>query len=104
MKSKYLCSMQVDSNWYWDHHAKRYVITIPTCTILHPRLKVNVITDIQDIPKNVCNRTQEKTSISRHRIFLTDSYYGYSLEAIGRQDNIGFERGVEIYSDDKKLL
>ena len=75
VKSKYLCSVQVDSNWYWGHHAKRYVITIPTCTILHPRLKVNVITDIHDIPKNVCNRTKAKKAISRYPICLTDSYY-----------------------------
>ena len=36
--AKYLCSMQVDTNWYWNQQSKYYVITVPTRTILHPQL------------------------------------------------------------------
>ena len=73
VKSQYICSMQVDTNWYWCQHPQQHVITVPTCTILHPRLEVNEITYIHDINKSVCNRTQAKQSISRNPIFLTDS-------------------------------
>ena len=45
---------------------------VPTRTILHPRLDVVGKTDVQDIPKNVCNRIQLKKSIQRHPICLTD--------------------------------
>ena len=57
---------------------------MPTCTIIHPRLEVNTVTDFNAIPKSVCNRTQEKKAISRQPICLTDSDYYYILEEIGR--------------------
>ena len=60
IKAQYLCSMQVDTNGYWDQHPQHNVITVPTHTILHTRLEVNTITYIHDIPKSVCNRTQAK--------------------------------------------
>ena len=60
IKAQYLCSMQVDTNGYWDQHPQHNVITVPTRTILHTRLEVNTITYIHDIPKSVCNRTQAK--------------------------------------------
>ena len=35
-KAQYLCSMQVDINWYWNQQPKHHVITVPTCRILYP--------------------------------------------------------------------
>ena len=35
VKAQCLCSIQVDTNWYWDPHPQKYVITVPTCTIIH---------------------------------------------------------------------
>ena len=52
--------MQVDTNWYRNQHPQQQVITVPIRTIIHPRPEVNTITDIHDIPKSVCNRTQAK--------------------------------------------
>ena len=80
VKAQYLCSVQVDTNWYWDKHPQQHVITVPTRTILHTRLEVNAVTYIHDIPKSVCNRTQAKKYISRHPICLTGSDYDYILE------------------------
>ena len=57
-KAQYLCSMQVDTNWYWNQHPQQHVITVPTRTIIHPQLEVNEITDFHTIPKSVCTRTQ----------------------------------------------
>ena len=37
-KSQYLCSMKVDTNWYCGPHPQQHVITVPTRTIIHPRL------------------------------------------------------------------
>ena len=85
VKPQYLCSMQVDTNWYWVQHPQDHVITVPTRTIIHPRLEVNAITDFHDIPKSVCNRTQAKKIISRHPICLTDYDYDYILEETGRR-------------------
>ena len=54
-KAKYFCSMQIDTNWYWNQQPKHHVTTVPTRTILHPQLEVNAITDSHEIPKSVCS-------------------------------------------------
>ena len=83
VKAKYLCSMQIDTNWYWNQQPKHHVITLPTGTIPHPQLEVNAITDFHAIPTSICSRTQAKKAISRQPICLTDSDYDYILEEIG---------------------
>ena len=80
VKAQYLCSMQVDTNWYCNQQPIHHVITVPTRTILHPQLEVNAVTDFHEIPTSVCNRTQAKKSISRQPVCLTDSDYDYILE------------------------
>ena len=60
VKAQYICSMQIDTNWYWNQQAKHHVITVPTRTILHPQLEVNAVTDFHSIPTRVCTRTQAK--------------------------------------------
>ena len=44
VKAQYLCSMQIDTNWYWNQQPKHNVITVPTRTILNPQLEVNAVT------------------------------------------------------------
>ena len=60
VKAKYICSMQVDTNWYWNQQPKHHVIKVTTRTILHPQLEVYAITDFHAIPKSVCSITQAK--------------------------------------------
>ena len=60
VKAQYICSMQVDTNWYWNQHPQHHLITVSTHTILHPRLEVNAVTYFHAIPTSVCNITQEK--------------------------------------------
>ena len=79
VKQQYICYIQVDTNWYCNKHPQQHVITVPTHTILHPRIEVNSVTYFHAIPKIVCNRTQAKKIISRHPICLTDSDYDYIL-------------------------
>ena len=99
VKEKYICSMQVDTNWYWDQQPKQHVITVPTRRILYPQLEVNAVTDFYAITTSVCTRTQEKQIISIQHICLNYSYCDYILEEISFQDKIEFERYVEFYSD-----
>ena len=99
VKAQYLCYMQIDTNWYWNQQPKHHIITVPTCTILHPQPEVNAISDFHAIPKCVCTRTQKRKSISRQRICLNDSDSDYILEEIGRQDKIEFDRDIEVYSE-----
>ena len=35
IKEQYLCSIQVDTNWYCNKHPQQNIITVPTRTILH---------------------------------------------------------------------
>ena len=100
INAKYLCSMQVDTNWYWNQHPKYHVITVPTHTILHPQLEGDAITDFHAIPTGICSRTQAKKSISRQPICLTDADYDNILEEIGRRYKIEFEIEIDVYRDD----
>ena len=59
-KVQYICSVQVDTNWYWNQQPKHHVITVPTRTILHPQLEVNTVTYFHAISTSVCTRTQSK--------------------------------------------
>ena len=76
VNAKYLCYIQVDTNWYWNQQPKHHVITVPTRTIFHPQLEVDAITDFHAIPTSVYSRTQAKKSISRQPICLTGADYG----------------------------
>ena len=58
VKAQYICSMQIDTNWYWNQQPKHHVITILTRKILHTKLEVNAITDFHAIPTSVCSRKQ----------------------------------------------
>ena len=50
VKAQYRCSMQVDTNLYWNQQTKHHVITMPTRTIILPQLEVNAVTDFHAIP------------------------------------------------------
>ena len=56
VKTQYIFSIQENSNCYWKQQSLQQNIIVPTRTIIHPCLGVVIITDIQDIPKTVCNR------------------------------------------------
>ena len=75
VKSQYLCSMQVDTNWYWNQKPQHHVTTVPTLKILHTKLEVNTVTYFHSIPTSVCTRTQAKKIISIQPVRLTDSDY-----------------------------
>ena len=96
----YTCSIQIETNWYWNKQSKKNVITVPTRKILHPQLEVNTVTDFHAIPKSICTRTQVKKPISGQPICLTDYDYDYILVEIGRQEKKYFERDVEVNNDD----
>ena len=59
VNAKYLCSMQVDTNWYWHQQPKHHVIKVPTHTILHPQLEGDAITDFHSIPTSIRSITQK---------------------------------------------
>ena len=100
VNAKYLCSMQVYTNWYWNQQPNIHVITVPTRTILHPQLEGDAIKDFHAIPTSICSRTQEKKAISRQPICLSNFDYDYILEEIDQRDKIEFEREIDVYSDD----
>ena len=65
VKAQYICSMKIDTNFYWNQKPKHHVITVPTRTILHPQLEGNAVIDFHKIPTSICTRTQAKRAISR---------------------------------------
>ena len=77
VEAKYIYSMQENTNWYRKQKPLQHNILVPTCPIIHLRLDVSGITDIQCIPKNVLNMIQAKKSIQRNPICLKDYDYDY---------------------------
>ena len=75
--------MQENTNWYWKQQPLQQNIIVTTIKIIHPRLNVSGMKDVQYIPKTVCNIIQGKT-IQRYPICLTDSDYDYILDKIKR--------------------
>ena len=75
VKAQYICSMQENTNWYWEKQSLQQNIMVPTRTILHPCIDVVRIKYVHDIPKTVCNRIQSKKSIQRHPIFMKYADY-----------------------------
>ena len=71
--AQYLCSIQVETNWYLNQQLQQYVITVPTRTVLHTQTEVIVVTYFHEIPKSLCTRKKGKKTISRPPICLTDS-------------------------------
>ena len=104
VNAKYLCSIQVETNWYWNQQPNNHVITVPTRTILHPQLEGDAITDFHTIPTSICSRTQAKKAISRQPICLSDADCDYILEDIDQQEKIEFERKIDVYSNDMEDL
>ena len=60
VNAKSICSMQVDTNWYWNQQPNHNVITVPPSTILHPQLDGDAITYFHTIPTSICSRIQAK--------------------------------------------
>ena len=60
VNAKYLCCMQVDTNWDCNQQPKDHVITVTASTILHPQLDVDAIIEFHAIPTSACSRTQAK--------------------------------------------
>ena len=63
VKEKYLCFLQVATNWYCNQHPQHHVITVPTLTILHPRLEVNAVIYFHAITTSAFTRTQAKKKV-----------------------------------------
>ena len=91
VNAKCICSMQVDTNWYWNQQPNNHVITVPTRTILHPQLEGDTITDFNSIPRSICYRTQLQKAISRQPICLTDADYDYILEKLADEIKLGLK-------------
>ena len=51
VKEKYLFSMQKNTNWYCKQQPLQQTIIITTLTIIHPRLDVITIRNVQYTPK-----------------------------------------------------
>ena len=103
-KAQNIFSMKERTTWFWDQHHQQQLMTVPTHTVLRPKLDVTAITDIHDIPKIVCKMTQAKKAISGHSICLTDFDYDYILKEIYCLENIYFKIYVEVLSNNKGNL
>ena len=58
-----------------------------------------IVKYVNYIPRNVCNRNQEKQALQGHTIFLTDSDHNYSIEEFEHRNEIEYERKININVD-----
>ena len=91
VKTKYIYSMQENTNWYWKQQPLQQTIIFPTRTILNPRLDIITIRYVQDTPKNIFNRIQAKKSTQRHPIIMTDAKYDYILDEIEHSEKLSLK-------------
>ena len=70
VKAQYLCSIQVDTNWYCNQHPKHHFITVPTRTIYYPKLEFNAVTNFHAIPSSVCTRTQANIYVYKDSLYV----------------------------------
>ena len=68
-KAQYLCSMQVDTNWYYNQHPQQHVLKVPTRTILHTQLEVNAVTDFFQYPQVYVTGHKKKIHIKTAYMF-----------------------------------
>ena len=59
VKVQNIFSMKENTDWYWGQHPLQHAIIVQTRTIIHPRLDVVRIIDVQDIPKSAWVRIHE---------------------------------------------
>ena len=88
VKAQYIFSMQENNNCYLKQQPLQQTIIVPTFTMIHPRLDVITIRDVQDIPKNVCNTIHAKKDLQRHPICMTDADYDYILDEIEHREKL----------------
>ena len=62
VRAQYLCYMPENTNRYWKQQPLQHNIIVPTRTIIHPRLDVIIIRDVQDIAKNVLAVFKQKNN------------------------------------------
>ena len=52
--------------------------------------------EVQDILRSFFNRNQERKSLLRHPIFITDLYHEYIIDENFRLEQVEFERNIRI--------
>ena len=78
--------MQDYTKWCWE---KIYIyIIVPTHIIVHPCLDEITVADVEQIPKNLCNRNQERKALQRRSIRITDSDHDFIIDEIKHRYNI----------------
>ena len=100
VNAQYLFSIQGTTNWYWNQQPLQQTITVPTCTILLPRIEFIIIRYVQDIPKKLCDRSEAKTLTQGHPIIVTGADNNYIMDKIERREKIELESNVGINIDD----
>ena len=59
-----------------------------------------VVKGVYAITRSVCNRNQEKLTLQRHPICLTDSDHDYIIDKIGRREKNYYERNISVEDDE----
>ena len=71
--------MQYNKKWYQEQTQQQDNIFFPTCTIVYPCLYLMEVTEVKQIPENVCNINQARKYIQRRNICITDYHHDLSL-------------------------
>ena len=61
---------------------------------MHPCLDINVVKDIVDITKSVCNEKQVQKALQICPIFITDAYHDDILDGIMCIYHIEYQRPI----------
>ena len=79
--------MQEKTNLYWYQKNQKQVIIVTTLTIVHLCIDIVTVKSVHDIPISIYKRNQQKKSLQRHRICMTDSNHDYIIEKSNTEKN-----------------
>ena len=58
------------------------------------------VSELKQIPNNVCNRNQSLNALQRHSIHITDSDNDFILDEIKRWYTIEYEIDMSVYDEE----
>ena len=67
---------------------------------MHPCLDVISVSELKQIPNNVCNRNQALNDLQRHYIHITDSDNDFIFDEIKRRYTIEYEIDMSVYDEE----
>ena len=94
VKSHCVNNIQYNTKCYWEKSQQQNNTIPPKFTIVHLCLNLIPVTEVNQIPKSVCNRNQKRKALQMYYICLTDSDHNCIIDEIKCIDTTEYYRDI----------